>query len=140
MNGTVHRSHSRSRSIRSNIPTGLCSPRPCEFNATSSGSIRCRTAANRRFEISATSSFQGEFVPFHFELDFVVDIKVVPCVVLYIVVKFVTIGGHERRRRRWSRVVVAPATVRREREKGQKRQFIPWYIPISVHSSRTPHQ
>ena len=32
-------------------------------------------------------------MPFHFESDFVADIKVVTCIVLYIVVKF---GGHRR--------------------------------------------
>jgi hypothetical protein len=43
---------------------------------------------NHRFEISATASFQGAFLPFHLESDFVVVIKIVPCIVLYIVVKF----------------------------------------------------
>lgn len=31
---------------------------------------------------------QGEFMLFHFETDFVIDIKVVSCIVLYILVKF----------------------------------------------------
>ena len=53
---TVHHHRSRFRSFRSNIATRLWSPHPCEFNATSHGSIRYRTEKNFRFEISATET------------------------------------------------------------------------------------
>lgn len=68
--------------------SGLWSPPHQEPNATALGSIHCRMMANWAFEILVTRNFQGKFMHFHFELEFVASIKVNPYAIMNILMKF----------------------------------------------------
>lgn len=66
------------RSISPRRPTRLSSPPQHEPNASGHTSTRCRTMVDRRKEIKATTNFQGKFVEFHFDSDFMTCMKVDP--------------------------------------------------------------